>query len=444
MRAVLDRMRRLFAAFRASQDGNVAMMFTLVMIPVIGLTGAAIDYTRASSARSAMQAALDATALAMSKEAASISDESVLNTKAQAYFNAAFTRPDAPGVVISAHYTTEDGSALNVSALGSIATSFMGILGINQIPIASTAKTVWGTGKVRVALVLDVSASMGSGGRMTALKSATKDLITKLENASSAPGDVQVAIVPFNKNVNAGPGNHTATWISWGDWDNRNGTCTNYSNWNGWGPPKKKSDCTSHSGTWTVAGHSTWDGCVMDRDQDYDVQKTTPDPNTAATLFPAQQYSDCPESVMSLNYNWTSLRSKVDALTPVGNTNQPIGLAWGWMALTQDAPMSAPPLPSGTTQHFIVLLSDGENTEDRWYDGWGAEANINARQTRICDNIKAANVQIYTVLLINGNESLMRSCASKSDMFFKLTTVDQVAGAFNAIGTQISKLRLAL
>ena len=42
-------------------------MFALAIIPVIGLVGAAVDYSRANSIRAGMQAALDATALAMAK-----------------------------------------------------------------------------------------------------------------------------------------------------------------------------------------------------------------------------------------------------------------------------------------------------------------------------------------------------------------------------------------
>ena len=38
------------------------MTFALATIPLIGFVGAAVDYSRANSAKAAMQAALDATA----------------------------------------------------------------------------------------------------------------------------------------------------------------------------------------------------------------------------------------------------------------------------------------------------------------------------------------------------------------------------------------------
>ncbi len=47
------------------------MIFTIAAIPLIGFVGAAIDYSRANAARSTMQAALDSTALMLSKDLSS-------------------------------------------------------------------------------------------------------------------------------------------------------------------------------------------------------------------------------------------------------------------------------------------------------------------------------------------------------------------------------------
>ena len=53
--------------FLQDRRGAVAPMFALAVIPVVGFVGMAVDYSRANSIRTGMQAALDATALAMSK-----------------------------------------------------------------------------------------------------------------------------------------------------------------------------------------------------------------------------------------------------------------------------------------------------------------------------------------------------------------------------------------
>ncbi len=54
---------RMVQRFRTDERGTAAMMFGLAVLPLVAFAGAAIDYSRASSARTALQAAADATAL---------------------------------------------------------------------------------------------------------------------------------------------------------------------------------------------------------------------------------------------------------------------------------------------------------------------------------------------------------------------------------------------
>ncbi len=107
--------------------------------------------------------------------------------------------------------------------------------------------------------------------------------------------------------------------------------------------------------TWVSNAKSTWSGCVTDRTQNYDSQNTTPT-STAATLFPADNSPSCPvTALLALGYNWTTLSNEVDAMVANGSTNQTIGLAWGWQALSQGSPLSAPTLPANTQQVIIPL-----------------------------------------------------------------------------------------
>ena len=92
---------------------------------------------------------------------------------------------------------------------------------------------------------------------MTALKTATKSLLTQLQSAADQNGDVYVSIVPFSKDVNVGSTKYNETWIDWTEWDANNGNCTNYGNGN---KPKKKSSCLNKGGTWTPATTTTTPG----------------------------------------------------------------------------------------------------------------------------------------------------------------------------------------
>ena len=142
---------------------------------------------------------------------------------------------------------------------------------------------------------------------------------------------------------------------------------------------------------------------------------------------------------MALSSDWTALNNKIDQMDARGTTNQTIGLAWGWQALTSGAPLNAPPLPPDT-QQIIILLTDGMNTQNRWS---GNQAEIDLRTRAACANIKAAGIQLYTVLVMSGNSSILQSCATNANMYFALTNSGQIITTFNTIGTQLSKLRIA-
>ena len=80
---------------------------------------------------------------------------------------------------------------------------------------------------------------------------------------------------------------YSATWLRWDLWEAVNGRCSNTSY-------TTQSTCTSHNKTWTPANHNTWNGCVTDRDQNFDT--TNDAPVAGSTLYPAEQYASLPGS----------------------------------------------------------------------------------------------------------------------------------------------------
>jgi Flp pilus assembly protein TadG len=439
-RDIFSTLRSRLREFRSANSANVTVTFALATIPMVGFVGAAVDYSHANSVKAALQAAADSTALMLAKMAAKMSS-SELQTKGSEYFKALFTRPEATGLVVNIAYSTSNGSHVTVNASADVKTDFMSLMGYSKLKVAADSMARWGTVKLQVALALDVTGSMAWDNKMPALKTATKELLTTLQNAAVTNGDVRVAIVPFAKHVRVDSATYyNQDWIDWEDWDDDNGhdssttTCTTQKTGKS---GKKKKKCTTTT-TWVPDNHNTWNGCITDRDQDYDVKNTTPTTSIPSTKFPAEQANDCPAKMMGLTYDWTSLKNKVDALQPDGMTNQGIGLAWAWMALTPGAPLN-PPAKTNDMQQAIILFSDGQNTENRW---WEDQAKIDARQAIACTNAKAAGITIYTVLVNAGYSKVMKDCASKPEYYFEITT-GQTVTAFNAIGTSLTKLRIA-
>ena len=66
---------------RACDRGNVAVTFALATIPVVGGVGAAVDYSRANSAKSALQAAVGLGQSALSQHLARLREAGMVATR---------------------------------------------------------------------------------------------------------------------------------------------------------------------------------------------------------------------------------------------------------------------------------------------------------------------------------------------------------------------------
>ena len=444
MPSFVSKLRSALRAFSAARSGNVAITFAFATLPMIGMVGASVDYSRANSVKAAMQTALDSTALMLSKEAATDTTDQ-LQSSATKYFKALFAPPGVSNIGVNVSYTNSGGSAVVLNGHADVPTTFMNVFGFQNITVTNASTSKWGSVRLRVALVLDNTGSMADDGKMTALKTATKNLLAQLQSAASSAGDVYVSIIPFSKDVNVGSGYYDQTWIDWTSWNAANQNCT--WNWNGW----------TWTSTCTTKSHNTWNGCVTDRNKTqvpnttyaYDQSAENPDPAKPDSLFVAEQYSSCPVAMMGLNYDWTTMNNLVDSMTPNGNTNQPIGLVWGWQSLVGGGPLTAPLTSSDYTyQKIIILLSDGLNTQDRWYS---SQTSIDNRMlasdgTGTCANIKAAGITIYAIQVNTAGDAtstLLQNCASDTSKFWMLTSSGQIATTFQQIGTNLTQLRVA-
>lgn len=424
--------------FKDAKGGTVPLL-ALALVPIMGGVGAAVDYSRAAAVRTAMQAALDATALMLSKEAQSLPKDQMsganpaLDQKAAAYFNSVFNDPKASNVSVNTLLTQTASGSFNLKISGSATVDavFSQVLGRSIFNVGASSEVLWGMRKLNLALALDNTGSMAQDNKMVELKKAAKSLLTTLQTAEKSPGDVKVSIVPFAVDVNVGTGNATASWIDWTHWDQENGKCSSrdYNNY---------SSCVSANKTWTPQDHNGWNGCVKDRDQNDDVSNA-PTGTSAATKYRAHQASACPAATMPLSSDWAALSSKIDAMTPAGNTNVTIGLQLAWQTLSNNAPFNAP-APATDLDKVIILLTDGENTQNRWTT---STTGIDARTAKVCANIKAANIKLYTVRVINGNGTLLKNCASKPDMYYDVDQAPELNNVFSAIAQNLANLRLA-
>jgi Flp pilus assembly protein TadG len=216
--------------FAGAKDGNVAMIFTVALLPLLAFVGAAIDYSRASKARTSLQSALDTAALMLSRDLSQgIIKDTDITSKADSYVKGLFTDKGDSSLIgnVQVIYTPPSNSALAAIQLdmsGKIQTDFMKLAGFPEMNFNATSTTNWGNTRMRVAMVLDNTGSMADNGKMAAMQSAAQDMVDQLSKYNKQDGDVYISIIPFSKDVNVGTDangnkNVDAPWINWTDWE---------------------------------------------------------------------------------------------------------------------------------------------------------------------------------------------------------------------------------
>ena len=114
--------------FRNSDHGNVGMVFALSLLPVVGMAGGALDYTRATTTRQKLQAATDMAALGAAT-ANSVSSDAQRIALAQSLFKA----NDTSGAAVSASVA---GDKVTVVADARVKTTLMSIMQVSEIRLS--------------------------------------------------------------------------------------------------------------------------------------------------------------------------------------------------------------------------------------------------------------------------------------------------------------------
>jgi Flp pilus assembly protein TadG len=428
--SALMRLATLCRRFAADRAGGVAVIFALSLVPLVTAVGAAVDYARAASLRTDLQASVDAAALAVGRIA--IETGSTDNTaRARQVFDAVFTRND--GTAVTRFAVTQNLEKIVVDADARIPLQFAGVLNMSSVTVNAQAVVPLTPIRVEVALVLDNTGSMGSASKLTYLKDAARRLIDKLDNASVVNFHAFVAIVPFtthvrlpNVTLNTPPPTPNSI-------------------------PGVRINDPNYAET-KLQVTFPWHGCLIDRDQPHDAdgfdgQGTPLNRNLRATLMPAAK---CGATLISpirwLSDDFASLRTHIDSMVANGNTNTGIGMAAGLAMLTPNIGemTTGAKQPSTFTRKHIVFLTDGDNTENRWY-GSGQKAQIDQRTAETCAEIKRSslNIIVHTIHLVDGNATLLRNCATTPDRYRYVAKPADLNGVFDEIATELLSLRLA-
>lgn len=411
----------MIGTFTRDRKGVTAVMFSIALVPVIGTLAIATDYSQAMRQRSALQQIVDSTATALAKDTdALLLTPAQLNARAMAYaVGVSGSKPvDNLGLTIKI-----DADSVHIDATGKVKLTFAQILGTDSLVVnASVTVERAKTKNLEIALALDNTGSM-TGDKIAQLKLAVKALVDYMSDKTKNPGSTKIALVPF--------GTYVRTDSSWMPNSYMDGKT-----------PKK------------------WDGCVTDRNQPYDVSDDSPLGGGAAKLYPFKKQEwvldskkgwqledvdlDCGgiAAITPLTSDLNKIKNAADQMVASGATNVPIGVAWAWHALSSGVPLNqGSPPDTKDLQRVMIVLTDGNNTVNRWGDNSGGA--IDKRLTAVCNNVKASGITIYTVRVIDGNASLLQSCATTSTHYYHVKKSSDLTPVFEQIASSLSKLRIS-
>jgi Flp pilus assembly protein TadG len=156
----------VWAVFRRSSGGNVAITFAIAAIPIILAVGAAVDYSFANRAKAVLDSIADAASLSAVNQSALALSAAKEQKNAVKFFKAQAVslKRGSLGTVLAKVTDSNNGRTAVVTYSASVPTAFMGLIGINNIAItgSSTAASAIPT-YIDFYLLLDNTPSMGVG-----------------------------------------------------------------------------------------------------------------------------------------------------------------------------------------------------------------------------------------------------------------------------------------
>jgi Flp pilus assembly protein TadG len=199
--------------------GSVTMMTGLLAIPLIAMTGVAIDLARIWLVKSRLQMSLDAAVLVVARNLAT----GGTSADGISLFWADFGRTNnvtnagflgATATVPIVHNPAPGGVAgsVQMTSTANVTPTLLGIMGIGPVTVnaASTAQSAaYG---LELSLVLDNTGSM-AGSSITSLISAANQLLGILYGGADTQPHLWVSVVPFAATLNIG-NTHTSWLVS--------------------------------------------------------------------------------------------------------------------------------------------------------------------------------------------------------------------------------------
>ncbi|WP_321344222.1 pilus assembly protein [Breoghania sp.] len=475
--------KALLTRFAHDTSGAIALVWALASIVVVGMVGAAIDYSRTVNVKEEMAMELDGAVLAGARFLASSTDidaskQHIVDTFTQ---TAALAIGDAADLKISPADVTinETEGKITATVKGQVQTAFMKVLGIETMNVSVTSQANYADKYLEIALVVDLTGSMkdpdGSGStRIASLKTAAKALIDVLIPDETSDR-VRISIIPYSQGVRLSSSDASAVT------DGYSQRCVT----------ERVGSERYTDAPYTSEFIGGGSGYMLGRTlyyMGYRLPDLIYDPEDVPEFY--DRYGDglgaCPtEEVMPLTQNRKTLLDKIDAMSANGGTAGQTGIAWGWYTLSPNwnnlwpTDNEAVPYSNEETLKYMILMTDGEfndvyktiditekdcpgyyrrgctstTTKTWWYEHYNQTTDSSNRAKSLCTAMKASpanqgkGIAIYSVYFNPTSnamaEATMRDCASSSRKFTYASNGQALTETFVKYAKEIQQLYLS-
>lgn len=444
-------------SYLKDKEGTVAPVFGLMLIPVLAITGAAVDMGQAITAKQTMQKALDAATVAVcGNGTGQQSPEEIIRSFLAAELDgkkqslAPATNPDgskySPGEneieIRDTAFNSADGS-MNPKATVRVPTTLLKLVGISDIELNAESGVKCGAKRLELSVVVDVTGSMdwtvNGKKKIASMKEAATDLLDIFERNMDA-GVTKIGMVPFSESVRLPEAllpvvrSYPSQTHSW----------TTSS-----GGSKKKNKKKK-----TTTYHLT--DCVTERNGNHRFTDDAPGPGRWINPMYSSD-GDCKPSqeLIPMTTNHAQLQSVINGLQASGGTAGHLGTGWGWYMLSPKW-QSVWPEASKPEEHnedelikATIIMTDGDYNTQYCHGVNDTTINCNspngtsqAQAEELCTNMKDTGIVVYTIgfgiTAGSSQEQLLKDCATDNTKWFFPYNGDQLRAAFKTIGKQLS------
>lgn len=380
--------------FLKDEKGSLVIFSLFIFVLILMMSGMAVDLIRQERERVRIQNTIDTAVVAASSLTQGLETKAEVEALVKDHMAKAGLNPDI--VTVGSDTVKPNGSDeitsrwVNATVDFQMDTMFMNMMGIDSLPGGAVSGAREGSQMIEIAMVLDVSGSMG-GDKLANLKIAAKQFVTTVLTNNS-PERTLISIIPYSQQVHMSDDLMARLNIP---------LASN---------PKLRLDTTLNlvdpvptnpNAVASFTDGNTASNCVRFRDEDFGTRSLvdgneiellshftiwstgnyeTPSDwnrwcrrNSDPTAAPIKQ------PMLLFQNNETTLHTHIESLTAGGWTAIDYGMNWGvgvldpsfqdvvtGMVADGDAPANAAgfPVPFGTPDvlKYVVLLTDGINT----------------------------------------------------------------------------------